>query len=171
MPFATPAEHLEFRQLAEIYAHAVDRRQPELFELIATDDISIIGPSFQAHGLKEVQGIPAMLSARYLATRHAVHNILVTIEGDTAQGSLICTADHLWRNADGGFEQVRWYLRYEDEFARLAEGWRFRTRRVRVDWSDEVEVPWVSGQDLPLARLPGNGDQPRAGHILERARG
>lgn len=162
MILASPSQLAEFRQLADLYAYAVDQRHPEIFESIVADDIAIIGPSFQAHGLDAVRGIPDMLTRRYLVTRHALHNLLVWVDGDRANGTLSCTADHVWRNASGGIEQVCWYLRYDDEFVRAEAGWRFKTRRITVDWTDERSVTWATETGEPLSRLPSNGDPGRA---------
>ena len=162
MILAGPSELAEFRRLADLYAYAVDQRHPGIFETIVTDDIAIIGPSFQAYGLDTVRGIPEMLTRRYLATRHALHNLLAWVDGDRASGALTCTADHVWRNASGGIEQVRWYLRYDDAFVRTEAGWRFKARRIIVDWTDERSVAWAAGTGEPLSRLPANDDPGRA---------
>ena len=171
MTLATASELAEFRQIGDLYAYAVDQRHPEVFETIVKDDIAIIGPSFQAHGLEAVRGIPAILTSRYLATRHALHNLLVWVDGDTAKGVLSCTADHVWRNDFGGIEQVSWYLRYDDDFVRVGGRWLFQTRRITVDWTDEREITWAIGTDAPLARLPSNGDHARSGPAMGRALG
>ena len=162
MSFADPIEQAAFRQLAEIYATAVDGRRPELFERIMTEDIVIIGPTFRAQGLAEVRAIPQMLEKRFLVTRHAIHNQLVEISGDEASGEVYCTADHIWENADGQAELTSWCLRYEDRFVRQGGVWRFASRHITVDWSEARPLEAVRGHGSPLARLPSRGDAARA---------
>lgn len=59
---------------------------------------------------------------------HLMFNHLVTsIDGDTAEGVVYCLTEVATK--DGG--HVRAHVRYEDEYVRVAEQWKFRSRVIR----------------------------------------
>jgi hypothetical protein len=61
---------------------------------------------------------------RYRATMHFNGQSTITLSGDRATGESYCIAHHLF--TDGGERKlmVAW-LRYDDTFVRINEGWRF----------------------------------------------
>ena len=71
-------------------------------------------------------------------------NHLVDVDGDTATGSLLCTARHL--NVD---DETRSALvvviRYVDRYERRDGRWRISDREVRFLWSEQHPVMVDSG--------------------------
>jgi len=51
------------RRLAELYAQAADRRDPDLFARIMTTDGVIEHEGFRIEGRERIRGIPAMIEA------------------------------------------------------------------------------------------------------------
>lgn len=138
---ALDADHWKFRQLAELYAQAVDSNRPELLESIVTADAVIEGPAFRMSGIHEIRGIPAMLREYYQQTRHLVHNQVIMINGDQATGETYGTADHLLRGESNGVQQILvWHLRYKDVSRKEEGSWLFACRKLEIDWTETRTV-------------------------------
>lgn len=130
----------KLRQLAELYAQAADSNRPELLDLIMTNDAVIEGPDFRMSGIAEIRGIPAMLKQYYVRTRHLVHNQTVEINGDQAAGETYGTASHLLHEMETGAQVLVWHMRYQDQFQKQGEQWRFSRRTLLIDWTETRAV-------------------------------
>lgn len=132
------------RRLAETYAFAMDRRDPEMLKPLFTDD-AVIESVFRAQrGIAEILGIPDILTKMYASTLHAVHNQSVTITGDTAEGETYCVAYHLkYPKEDGKNMRFDYGIKYKDSFRRVNGGWRFSRRHLHLEWTQlsEVQIP------------------------------
>lgn len=137
-----------FRQIACLYARAMDRAEPELLDGIATDDLILEGPGFTSHGLDKARGFPAMLRQMFLMTQHVVHNQTITITGDEAEGETYCTASHISHPAAAGegHTALVWAVRYQDKFRRENGKWLLSQRALIVDWSETRPVTLGTGQ-------------------------
>lgn len=137
------ADEWEIRRLALLYARAMDRNEPAIFEAIFTEDAVIERPGVKREGRAAILKIPASLRKRYLATLHKIHNQLVTVTGpDTAEGETYCTAEHLQRDRAGGTTLYAMSIRYRDTIVRQAGGWRFRYRQLVFEWTETRQVHW-----------------------------
>ena len=67
----------------------------------------------------------------FLRTMHVMTNHRCEITGDTATGSCYCIAHHI-SQGDGHENNLVAHLRYEDDYVRTAEGWKFRSRVLRI---------------------------------------
>ena len=123
------------RRAATMYATGADRNDKNLWAQVLTDDCIIEGPGFRAEGREVNLANLDYLHASYLRTQHRIHNQLYVIDGDHASGETYCTADHL-RVSNGRTEIVSWAVRYQDELVRDGQNWRFRSRRLIVDWEE-----------------------------------
>lgn len=139
MPNAIEAVQI-FRQLAERYAQSVDARDASGLAQLVTADIAIEGPGFVLTGRDEVLAIPAMLDERFRTTRHLIHNQIVEVDDDVANGETLCTASHLLKDSD---EVLDWHIRYQDSFRKQDGQWRFSHRKLIIDWTETRKV------DLP----------------------
>jgi hypothetical protein len=151
----SPAQtEAELRRLANVYARAMDRDEPELLDTIVTDDIVIEGPGFRQQGLAEIRGNPAILRQMFLMTRHVVHNQTVRIHGDEAEGETYCTASHILRpGVDGeGDAALVWAVRYQDRFRRVDDRWRFSRRTLIIDWTETRPVTLAAGPNPQAAQ-------------------
>jgi len=120
----TITDRQQFRQLAELYAQAVDSNRPEVLDAIMSVDAVIEGPGF----------IPAMLKKHYRRTRHEIHNQTTTIDGEQASGETYSTASHLLR--DEKDQVLVWHVRYLDVFCRRNGQWIFLSRKLEIDWTE-----------------------------------
>ena len=125
----------EIRQLAELYAQAVDRRDGPLLTSLFTED-GIIDSRHRLTGRTEIAGVPARLDAMFVATQHAVNNHTVELAGDAATGEAYCTASHIRRTPAGGLENHMWAIRYQDRYVRQDGRWLFAHRVLVIDWTE-----------------------------------
>ena len=71
----------------------------------------------------------------YRRTAHLMTNHLVDIDGDTASGSLLCTARHLMKDP-ANTDVLVVVIRYVDRYERRAGAWRILDRQIRFLWSE-----------------------------------
>jgi uncharacterized protein (TIGR02246 family) len=140
------ADRLALRQLVEDYAQGVDRADPPaVANLFAEDGVLLVPrPPEEMFPTFERRGRPAIEKAmgtirRHVATMHLIGAHSVTIDGDHADGVTSCLAHHVTRDGDRLVDAV-WAIRYEDEYARTDEGWKFASRRLWLDWIEERPV-------------------------------
>ncbi|WP_254620957.1 nuclear transport factor 2 family protein [Sphingomonas sp. CL5.1] len=128
------------RRTAELYAAGADRRDKAIWARILTAGCVIEGPGFRTEGREANLGSIDLLARLFLKTRHRVHNQLVTIDGDRADGETYSTADHL-SERDGGRALLCWAIRYQDKWRREDGEWRFSHRTLIVDWEETRMLP------------------------------
>lgn len=126
---------LEIRDLAFGYAQAVDRHDGEAYGALFIEDGVLEGSGYFSRGRDQLSKIPSFTAKRYLKTFHAVLNHRVAVSGDTASGEVYCTAHHLSEAGEGLSDYVM-FIRYQDDYARTPQGWRFVRRELAVDWTE-----------------------------------
>jgi len=125
----------ELRRTAEIYAQGADRRDKQLWASIFTEDGVIEAPGIRLEGRANIVAALDAMARLYVATQHRVHNQVVSIDGDTAEGETYSTADHL--SDEGGTRTIlTWAIRYQDRWRRVDGAWRFSHRSLLIDWTD-----------------------------------
>src|SRR4051794_2325684 len=136
------ADRSELHELAYRYAAAVDARDQEAFLDVFHEDarLSTYGPGatepFAVQtGHAELATIPEMMRERFAATMHSMTNHLVALDGDTASGTVYCTARHLFENAMGGMDLVV-VIWYEDLYRRDHGTWRIVDRQIHFLWTE-----------------------------------
>ena len=130
------ADRIAISDIAYLYANAVDRRDFELFESIGSEDCVIKGPGFSFNGIDEIIAGMKVIE-QYKSTFHAVHNHLITVEGDHAEGEIYCVASHLY-DKEGVERKLDWGIRYIDQYVRTNTGWRLKTRELILDWTQDL---------------------------------
>lgn len=131
----TMADTLALRETAEIYARGADRRSKQDWRAVLADDVEIIGPGFVISGCEANLGSLDMLGQMFRATRHLIHNQTVEINGDQARGETLGTAEHVIASDDGE-TLLCWAIRYQDQWRREDDTWRFTRRHLIVDWEE-----------------------------------
>jgi hypothetical protein len=129
-------------RLAARYAQAVDRNDPGTLDELFTAGAVIEGPGFVINGLEAIRGIPGMLRERYRNTRHVLHQQIIAVSGDKAEGETYCTANHI--SAGDPPSNLVWAIRYQDRFVREQGQWRFAHRRLVIDWTETRTVEFPS---------------------------
>jgi uncharacterized protein (TIGR02246 family) len=125
----------ELRRTSELYAQGADRRDKQLWASIFTEDGVIEAPGIRLEGRANIVAALDVMARLYVATQHRVHNQVVSIDGDTAEGETYSTADHL-STADGTRTILTWAIRYQDRWRRVDGAWRFSRRSLLIDWTD-----------------------------------
>ena len=129
--------------LAAEYARCVDRGDPEgVAACFAPDGVLRIVNLAEGGKVKgERRGrdeiVRAISRMSYDATFHFVGQQQVEVDGDTATGETYCTAHHLTIPDDGGpATDYIMFIRYQNQFVHLDEGWRFAVRELNIDWTE-----------------------------------
>ena len=130
-------DEADLRRSAEIYARGADHRSKGDWQQVLAADCVIEGPGFATHGLEACCASIDHLGAMFRGTRHLVQGQTVTIEGDTASGETLCTAEHLLNDTD---MILVWSIRYRDQWRRDYGIWRFVRRSLLVEWEETRPV-------------------------------
>ncbi|MCB2065431.1 MAG: nuclear transport factor 2 family protein [Erythrobacter sp.] len=122
---------------AVVYALGADRRDEAMWRSVLADDCVIEAADFTLAGIDQCVGSLAMLGTMFRTTQHRIHQQLAVVDGDRATGETYCTADHLLVDADA---ILSWAIRYQDSWRREGQGWRFKHRKLIVDWQETRPV-------------------------------
>lgn len=139
-------DRLELRALVEEYARAVDAKDVGAVVALFTEDgrlLSHLMPGTEVDPLvrsghdKLHKALDAGL-AQYQLTTHVIGGQTLELEGNTASGTTVCLAHHVYEDPVGaGRRLLVMAIRYEDSYARVHGLWRFAERRLRLDWRDD----------------------------------
>lgn len=142
---------IALRALVDEYALASDTADLERFGSLFTDDGEFVTSApgsaepVTLRGREQVKFGPSG-NQMFEQTFHAVHNHIVDVDGDRAKGIAYCTARHLLRNADGSLEVILAPIRYIDDYALTADGWKFARRELEWTWLErrpaQPPEPW-----------------------------
>ena len=132
-------EKAAIRELAERYARAVDRREFATLAELLTIDAEIISQGFHLTGRENIVSGMTEGLARFELTQHCIHNLLVTIQGDSASAETYCTAHHIYRR-EAGLYKLSWGIRYQDRLLKQQNNWYFRRRELVIDWQQDLAV-------------------------------
>jgi hypothetical protein len=166
--------------LSTSYAAAADSRDGDRFAALFVEDGELVvpnypvdlGPVLTRSGRERLRLIPQALQ-HYRHTFHQVTNHEFVIDGDSANGDVLCVAHHLTAAdssgspppvagtaAEGSVERsversveaegtdFIWYIRYRDEYRKVDGDWKFRRRSIHLQWVEERPV-------LKMAPAPG----------------
>jgi hypothetical protein len=129
------ADEREIRQMILRYCRGVDRGDRELIRSCYHPDSTDVHGNYRGDGQAFADYVVPVLAERYAATTHAVHNMLIDLDGSTAHVETYFVAYHLSAEPT---EQAHLYVfggRYADRFERRETGWRIADRIVVRDWS------------------------------------
>jgi SnoaL-like domain len=134
MPLSEDME-AQLRALAVRYALAADDCNPDAFADVFCPDgmLTVLRGEQQQtlSGRKALRAVPERLG-RFERTFHLLGQSHYEIDGETATGTVYCTANHL---LDGVNEVM--HIRYRDSYAVCDDGrWRIQSRRVVVEWTE-----------------------------------
>jgi 3-phenylpropionate/cinnamic acid dioxygenase small subunit len=140
------ADVLELNRLAYRYAAAVDAFDVESFLDVFHTDARLRAyhpeaeePFADAVGHEQLAWVPGRMQKMFRRTAHQMTNHLVEIDGDNANGTLLCAARHLSLDADAPTSLVV-VIRYVDRYERRAGSWRILDRQIRFLWSECHQV-------------------------------
>jgi ketosteroid isomerase-like protein len=133
----------ELNQLAYRYAAAVDACDVQAFLSVFSPEARLITfapgadePFGVSSGHEELAHVPEAMRQRFTRTAHLMTNHLISLDGDRANGTLLCTARHFFANAAGGTDLVV-VIRYVDRYERRDDAWLIVEREIRFLWSEK----------------------------------
>ena len=123
------------------YARGVDRRDLDLVASCFAADAAYQG-SLGTGGIDVVLAALRERMPRYRTTMHFLTNPLVEVRGDAASCETYALVYHRLEN-DDDVEDFIVGVRYVDELARRADGWRIVSRRTAMEFQryDAVVLP------------------------------
>lgn len=140
------ADVVELNQLAWRYAAAVDACDAELFLSVFTPGARLRSfhpdadePFADLTGHGQLAVIPNTMRGMYRATTHMMTNHLVEVTGDSAAGSVLCTARHLSLDPAEA-ASINVIIRYVDRYERHQGAWKIADRQIRFLWSERHET-------------------------------
>jgi hypothetical protein len=145
-------DEAELRSLSTGYAAAVDRCDGTMLAALFVPDGVLMVPDYPddlrpviaRRGHDALRRLPDGLR-RYQRTFHQVSNHRYVVAGGQASGQVACVAHHVTGGegavGDGpaGTDSV-WFIRYRDDYARTAAGWRIERRELHLQWVEEHPV-------------------------------
>jgi len=142
----TDSDVLELNQLAYRYAAAVDARDVDALLAVFTPDARMRSyhpdadePFADVRGHEQLALVPNTMAAMFGPTVHQMTNPLVDVDGDTATGTVLCTARHLSVDPDDDTVVVV-VIRYVDRYERRDGRWYIGDRQIRFLWSERHVV-------------------------------
>ena len=139
----TLADRQAILDLSAAYCEGVDRLDREILLSCFTEDALYVGPNFRYEGHDQIASMIPVLEEMFHYAWHAIHNVSVKLDGDTAAAETYCTGRHLNRGAtpERG-EVLSMAIRYQDKLVRTAAGWKISHRLQIREW---VETQIVTG--------------------------
>ena len=137
------------RRLVGLYCDAVNRRDPEAAAQLFAPDAAIRIADFPGisgaeairEGFRQTFGLHAFL-------RQQCDVALIDVAGDTAKARL-SVFEAAQREGDDALSLIFGF--YEDGYVRLAEGWRFHTRRYVLQYRCLADVAKSQLSEVVLA--------------------
>lgn len=126
------SDRLALGDLVYAYATAADQRDKALMQSLFTVDAVVDVPG---HCFDNIDDFVAALDGldRFTATLHCLHNHVLKLAGDEAEGESYCIATHLYDQDDGPWK-MEWGIRYVDRYRRCDDGWKISYRRLILVW-------------------------------------
>lgn len=137
----------EIRELAQLYARGIDRKDMGLLRTLYTDDAV---DNHGAYYSGPVEGYFAFLDMSLPHMHIGSHNIcnhLISVDGDRATGEVYAIAWHLVPDGKGGLAHDVQSVRYVDNHRKEAGRWLFARRDVTFDM--KMLLPAADHGDKP----------------------
>lgn len=126
-------DRLAIMDLLARYARGIDRCDLETLNGIWAEGATVDFGNGAADAPGWCQATVAALSGM-LRTQHMLGQMLIELDGDTAEAETYCQAYHEVAGPDGPYEMLVGG-RYLDRLVRTPEGWRIAYRRYVMDWN------------------------------------
>jgi ketosteroid isomerase-like protein len=121
-------DRLDLQELSARYSHAFDQADADAFVALFADGAVFILPDGTAiEGEDRLRKVVGAISQRAPGLRHLITNIVVDETPEGARGRAYFYCVRLGQDDTFRLQNVG---RYEDDFTKTANGWRFTSRRV-----------------------------------------
>ena len=137
-------DRADISDLYTSYSTAVDTKDWELFRSLFTDDATIdyTASYGEAGSADEItKWISSLMTDEFVPdTMHALTNLTVSVDGDTAEASAYYINPDVMSNGEGGYMLLFNGGRYSGSCRRTAEGWRFTRLAAKIMFSHKGEL-------------------------------
>ncbi|WP_283193324.1 nuclear transport factor 2 family protein [Rhizobium sp. AN80A] len=125
------------KSLSHRYAVALDTGNDAMWRDLFCDEMILTSGAAPPRSLGEVLRMPAVQLARYSKTQHLVSTQLVELNGNSATGTVYCTAHHFLNVSHIGDRYQSgachtFQIVYDDSYLRIDGVWKFSRRQVDV---------------------------------------
>ena len=147
------SDHIEINQLQQRYFRSMDTWNYDLLESVFTPDATVHYDALQGANTSYRDMIPQFRSfnRHFSFMQHKGGQLLIELDGDTAQSSHNMRALHVQTTLEG--EPNRWaiYGVYQDRLVRTPDGWRIRERFYKSMYTEGEILPFdhVRSYDKP----------------------
>lgn len=133
----------EIEELRANYCYHVDDADGEAFaSLFAEDAVLDFGSAGRYAGREELREfVESVVPDHYAFIVHMVHNPVVEVDGDEATGRWYFEAPATTAGGDDVWIQGR----YDDEYVRVDDVWRFAAVVARFNYVADYETGWGEG--------------------------
>ena len=132
------SDRIEIEDLVKEYSHVVDRREFDRFRDLFTADAHIDYSAFNGSVGNLEETISFLKSAvtpeLFPNCQHLISNIQVDLQGDRAEGRVMCFNPMEMALPEGKKHVFMLGLWYLDEYTRTPEGWRIARREEEKSW-------------------------------------
>lgn len=136
----TPTDRFALADLTARYAAAVDRREFDQLRQVFVPEATLDTGRAVRQGIDEILAAMEGLR-RYDATSHLLgQQLLDEHEAGECRGHTYCEAHHLRVDDEGQRTDQVMHIRYHDVYVHTDGGWRIKTRRLEVVWTDDRSV-------------------------------
>lgn len=137
----------EIRELAQLYARGIDRKDMGLLRTLYTDDaIDNHGPYSSGPVDRYFAFLERSLPHMHIGSHH-ICNHLISVDGDRATGEVYAIAWHLIPDGKDGLAHDIQSVRYVDNYRREGGRWLFAQRDVTFDM--KMLLPAADHGDKP----------------------
>ncbi|MGB3807058.1 MAG: nuclear transport factor 2 family protein [Erythrobacter sp.] len=146
------ADHLAIQQTLYRYARGIDRCDAQVLAEVWWPGCRVDYGSGEEDAHEWSRNVVEALSGM-LRTQHMLGNMLIEIDGSTAEAETYCHAYHEVAGADGAME-MDVGGRYLDRLEKRGGEWRIAHRRYVLDWNANRPSTslWDEGMYAGLAR-------------------
>jgi hypothetical protein len=132
------SDRIEIEDLVKEYSHVVDRREFDRFRDLFTADAHIDYSAFNG-SVGNLEDTISFLKSAVTAElfpncQHLVSNIQVDLQGDRAEGRVMCFNPMEMGLSEGKTHLFMLGLWYLDEYQRTSTGWRIARREEEKSW-------------------------------------
>jgi hypothetical protein len=121
------------------YALHADARDGVSFAKLFTSDAVLEGSGLRFDTPEAIREVPDRLRI-YNKTYHLIHNLYIYLNGDEATGTVYSSSHHLKETKAGVLSDTVMHITYRDSYLRQIDGWKFRSRILVLEFSEERAV-------------------------------
>lgn len=131
----TATDRLDIAELFARLAHLLDNNDVDNLDTVYTEDVEVHSPrGGELHGLAAATEYLRDSQVVTERTHHVNTDILITLDGDQAEASANQLV-HFFREGEPPHQKSGLHTTYTA--VRTPKGWRFRTARITLAWTEK----------------------------------